>query len=143
MASHIFALRAAAGVPSKIKFRKDGVPEFSHREYPYRLIEDDDVAEFLRQKEGRHGPYFRHLSAEDLEAALASASDAVDAIAAGEYDDVLDLLLFAERREYGRRITVIEAIDDRQRALKEQLRDDGDETGGSINPADVAPRSLG
>jgi len=142
MPPYVFALRRASGVPPKIAFRGDP-PEFDLRRHPYRLIEDDEVAEYLRKKEHAGTPCFRHLSPEDVDEALESASEAVDAIEAGEYDDVLDMLLVAERRAFDARITVINAIADRRRALKEQLRDEDDASRQTVAPADVAPHALG
>jgi hypothetical protein len=139
-APHVFALRHAAGVPYRLTSR--GLPGFGLGDYDkrYRLIEDEDVAADLREYNNDRNPsVFRHLSAEDVEAALGTAADAVDAIAAGEHDDVLDLLLFAERRAFSSRVTVIDAIGDRHRERIEQLHASEDVDGDILTPEDVTP----
>jgi hypothetical protein len=137
MPPHVLGYRRG-GVPSSIHIR--GLPTFGHgvSDKQYRLIEDDETAAELREKERNGRPLFRHLSPEELTEALDSAKNAVDAIAAGEHDDVLDLLLFAERRAFSSRVTVIDAIAARHRELEEQLQDDGDDSNDVLAPEDVA-----
>ena len=120
MAPYVFALRA--GIPA-LTFRSG--PSFGRRqalsESVYKLIEDEDTVARLKAKEVGGRSAFRYLEPDELETALGSAADAVEAIEAGEHDDVLDLLLFAEREVYDGRVTVIDAIADRNREIKEEL----------------------
>jgi len=143
MPPYVFALRRVGGVPPKILFR-NAAPSFSHSEHPYRLVDNEEAVEYLQQKEQNGTPYFRWLSPDELEAALDDAHEGADAIGAGEYDDALDVLLFAERNVYDSRVTVIEAIADRRKAIVEEHRAQADEsqTGVTIGPADVAPVAL-
>jgi hypothetical protein len=141
MAPHVFAYRRGPGIPYRILVR--GLPPFGHgkSDQRYRLIDDDEVATQLLDHSRRQDVrLFRHLSPEDLEAALGSAADAAEAIEAGEHDDVLDLLLFAERNEFGTRVTVIDAIADRKTKLEQQYQAGTAET-DVLTPGDVAPLS--
>lgn len=144
MSRHLLAYRQARGVPIRIRIR--GLPPFGHGvdDARYRLIDDDEVAEELRDY-GRNGTaYFRYLSPDELEDILGSAEEAVAAVKAGEYDDVLDMLIYAERNEFGNRVTVVEAIADRHEQLvtEAELQANDDDT-DRIAPADVAPGTVG
>lgn len=135
----LFALREEPKVPPRIAHRL--APTFSTYESDevpqYRLIEDDDTVKVLRDKNREDSPApFRHLSADELEDALGTASDAVDAIEAGEYDTVLDMLLFAEEHEFGNRSTVVDAIAARHREIVEQQKASTSET---LRPSEVKP----
>lgn len=138
MAPWIFAYRRAPGVPFRHFSR--GLPRFGHgnSDTRYRVVEDDEVAEELREKETRHGaPYFRWIAPDHVEATLDESAEAtIGAIEAGEFDDVLDLLLFAEREAFGARVTVIDAIAERNRRLEEELGENA-EGERTIRPEDV------
>jgi hypothetical protein len=143
MAPHAFAYRQARGVPYRLKIR--GLPEFGHGndDVRYRLVEDDKIAAALRKQNQQQDPaLFRDVSAEDLDSALESASNAVDAIRNGEHDDILDLLLFAERRAFGNRVTIIEAITDRVQAVEEQRQSDSGDISSVVTPEDIAPTAT-
>jgi hypothetical protein len=51
------------------------------------------------------------------------------------------MLLFAERKAFGSRVTVIDAIADRNRVLEEERQADEGDVGHALTPADVAPAS--
>lgn len=144
MAPHVFVLRDVRGVPPTTAIRALNL-RFGHGMVGdrYKTIEDDDVAAKLREYERDGTKYFRWLTADELEEALDTAEGAVDAIAAGEYDDDLDLLLFAEREVYDGRITVINAIDERRQELIEQRRAESGDSEVGLSPTDVAPGFLG
>jgi len=146
MSPHVFALRRAGGVPPTIVFRWGPAPSFSRTGDPYRLVNDDEVAEFLQQKEQGGTDYFRYLAPEEVEEALDSAEEAADAVLAGEHDDILDLLLFAEREVYDGRGTVIGVINERRQQIIEQRRTkqaEDDSSENTVDPVDVAPETLG
>jgi len=134
MSPHAFALRPGG----RMCFAN--APNFGHRpdDEAYRLVESDDAAATLRQAERAGEPAFRYIDAEDLKETLGTADDAVEAIESGEYDDVLDLLLFAERNEFGPRVTVTEAIAARHReaAARRSGTDDGAQ---GLRHDDIAP----
>lgn len=136
---HAFVLREDGPIQSHYQMR-DG-PTFSSRrgESRYNLVHDDETAEYLRNLTDGGEKVFRHLHEEEIEEALETADDAVDAVESGEFDDTLDLLLFAEREAYGARVTVIEAIASRHRELVEQRQ--SNTNGGALNLAleDVSP----
>lgn len=140
MAPHVFAYRRAPGVPPRIGIR--GLPDFGHGQDDkrYRFIEDDDVAADLREySQQRDTRLFRIIEADELAEVLETASGAVDAIESGEYDDVLDLLLLAEREVYDNRVTVIDAIGDRKREIEEQRQVDSDDVETVLHPEEVTP----
>jgi hypothetical protein len=144
MPPHVFAYRRARGVPPRLNVR--GLPNFGHGndDRQYRLIEDDDLAAEIQEYDQERGTsLLRWIEADDLVAALDTAADAVDGIEAGKYDDVLDMLLYAEQEAFGARVTVIDAITDRRRELEEQLREEDGAPDATVAPADVAPWSLG
>jgi len=99
------------------------------------VIEDPDVAETLQDKEKIGEPMFEWMAPEDVESALGSAEEAVAEIEAGEWDEYLAFLLVAERRVYGPRVTVIEAIAGRNRKIIEEQADEGDQA--VISPDDI------
>lgn len=138
MPPHVFALRSAVGVPPRWYAR--GLPEFGHLpgDKPRRVIEDEETAvALLAYDEERDGPrMFRHLSPDQLEEALGTAKEAVEPIEKGRYDDVLDLLLFAERELFGSRITVIQAIDRRNREVIDQ-RTQNEADKDALTPDDI------
>ncbi|MFW6435549.1 MAG: hypothetical protein ACOCY1_04140 [Halovenus sp.] len=136
MSPHVFALRPGG--------RKSfaNAPNFGHApdDEAYRLVEGDEAAATLREAERVPGePAFRYIDAETVEETLSSADDAVDAINAGEFDDVLDLVLFAERNEFENRVTVIDAIGERKRKIEQRRQTAGDGSAGSLGLEDVAP----
>jgi hypothetical protein len=136
MTEHLFALRAGA---ADIKIR--GGPSFGHRhdDAAYRFVADEDHVDRLKEQTNRRDrPKFRWISTEKLDGVLESAEEAVAAIEAGEHDDVLDLLLVAERERYGNRVTVVDAIDDRAREIQADREVSGGAT-ADLSPADVAP----
>lgn len=144
MTRHLLAYRDARGIPLRTHIR--GLPTFGHGpdDSRYRLIEDDDVAEALREHKRNGTRYFRYLSPDALEDALGDAEEAIEAVEAGEHDDILDMLLHAERNEFGDRVTVVEAIADRHEQLvtEAKLQANDDDT-DRIDPADVAPGAVG
>lgn len=116
------------------------LPSFGRRprdDHEYRIIEDPDVAEQLKAKEQTGRPMFRWMDPEDVDAALGSADEAIEQIEAGEWDSQLDFLLIAERRAYGRRVTVIDAIAERNGVLREQLSESGSPDDDVIAPHDI------
>lgn len=139
MTGYLFGLRSSA---SRTKIH--GGPVFGHRprDETYQFIGDEETVEYLKEKtdlQGRH--LFRWLSAEDMVEILESASDAADTIRSGDVDDVLDLLLFAERERYGNRVTVVDAIAERDREIQaEQVQED--QAGADLSPADIRPGSA-
>lgn len=139
MPPHAFAYRGGQGVPSRIRSRalpiEAGVGPTDQR---YHLIGNEDVAEqILEYDRNRDGPsLFRHLSPDELEETLGSAKEAVAAIEAGEVDRNLDLLLVAERNVYDGRVTVIEAIEARNRVVIEQRAETGEDV-TTIQPEDI------
>lgn len=140
MAPHVFALNRRGPIPPTIAFSGADAPTFvrGHGGQAYHLVEDDDAAAFLRQKERQGVPYFRDITAERLESVLESAEEAAAVIEAGEHDDELDLLLFAEREHFGPRVTVTDAIAARQETIeRERQAQGGDEDVLSVD--DVAP----
>lgn len=134
MSPHAFALR-----PGGRAFFANA-PNFGHDAdfEAYRLVKDDEAAATLREAERAGEPVFRYIEAEELEDTLSSADEAVEAIEAGEYDDVLDLLLFAERNEFGPRVTVTEAIADRSHKVEQMRQADGEGSQNSLQLEDVA-----
>jgi hypothetical protein len=105
--------------------------------------QDDEVAADLREyNQTRETPVFRHIAAADLKEVLDTAKDATAAIEASEYDDVLDLLLYAERRAFDNRVTVIDAITERKRALEEQCQAADGSVERTTQPEDVTPAAL-
>jgi len=115
------------------------LPKFHHRydrAPEYRLIHDPDVAAALKEKsEANRLRIFFWMLPEDVDTALSSAKRAVEQIEAGEWDDVLHFLLFAEREHYGPRVTVLDAIENRHRVLKE--RQAGTEAADVLEPNDI------
>jgi len=105
--------------------------------------QDDEVAADLREyNQTRETPVFRHIAAADLKEVLDTAKDATAAIEASEYDDVLDLLLYAERRAFDNRVTVIDAITERKRALEEQCQAADGSVERTTQAEDVTPAAL-
>jgi hypothetical protein len=142
-APHVFAYRNARGVPFRLTIHD--LPDFGHGhgDQRYRLIDDDEVAADLREyNQTRETPVFRHTAAADLEEVLDTAKDATAAIEAGEHDDVLDLLLYAERRAFDNRVTVIDAITERKRAIEEQRQAADGSVERTTQPEDVTPAAL-
>jgi len=144
MPPHIVALRRAQGVPPSLTLRGLGLTfGYRRREEAYKLIEDPDIATKLEEYETSGGVRcFRSLTGDEVADVLDSASEAVEVITAGEYDDVLDLLLVAERRAYDNRVTVIDAIADRRRALIEQRSEDDAGPAPRLTPDEVAPGRI-
>lgn len=120
-------------------------PAFGHgpNSTAYRLIEDGEAAARLRETTRAGEPAFRYIRADRLADALDTADDAIAAIKAGESDDNLDLLLFAERNEFGNRVTVIDAIADRKREVEQQRQAAGKESQYGLSLDEVAPESTG
>lgn len=131
---YLFALREGR---AGIKFHR-GV-SFDHGRTggdPIQFIDDEDTAERLKNKTGKFGNHvFRWVATSELEAVLDSAEDAVSAIEAGEYDAVLDLLLAAEQKRYGPRVTVLDAISERSRQI--EAESNPDDPADSVTVADV------
>lgn len=140
MAPHVFALNRRGPIPPTVAFSAADAPTFAHGDggQAYHLVEDDDTAVLLRQKERKGVPYFRDITAERLESVLESAEEAAAAIEAGEHDDELDLLLFAERQHYGPRVTVTDAIDERQQAIEREFQAE-EAAANTLSVDDVAP----
>ena len=139
MTEHLFSLRQGE---SGVKIR--GGPSFGHgpNSTAYRFVAEKDHVETLKNKTNRNGDsIFRWLPGKALDAVLESADEAVDAIESGEYDAVLDLLLFAERERYGNRVSVVEGIDTRAREIQAERVESGD-AGADISPTDVAPNTV-
>lgn len=139
MSPHAFVLNQEDPIPTRVYHRD--APNFGYKrdDEAYHLVEDDETAAYLRGRKKAGTPFFRHIHADRLEDTLETAESAVDAIETGDFDDVLDLLLFAEREAYGHRVTVIDAIADRQRELEEMRATDPDGDEGALAPEDVAP----
>jgi len=114
-------------------------PSFGHGrngDAPYQFIDDEDTVDLLKSKTDSRGNHvFRWVAAEKLEAVLDSAEDAVREIEAGEHDDVLDMVLVAERNRYGNRITVLDAISERQRQIEAEANPD--DPADTVTVADV------
>lgn len=138
MTEHLFGLRAGA---SRIKISRG--PSFGHgRRYEtYQFIGDKEMVEYLKEKTDRQGRHlFRWLSTEEIHTLLESAEDAADTIRAGDVDNKLDLLLFAERDRYGNRVTVVDAIAERDREIEaEQMQSDRGRAEADLSPGDVRP----
>lgn len=141
----VFRLR-----PGKVgvRFRDPDLPAFDRRGHmhgtEYQLIEDPDVAEALRGKETNGKPDFQWLHPGAVEDALGSATSAAERILDGEFDDELHFLLVAERRLHGARVTVIDAIEERNRVLKEKLENSGHEDDEeAIAPNDIVSAGAG
>ena len=138
MPRDLFKLRAAGGVPSRAAFNADFIPLFDLDGERYHFIEgDEEQLDVLAGKERAGRRYFEHLSEEELDEALDSADEAIASIEAGEYDAVLDMLLVAERREYGPRTTVLEAINRRNKEIVEKQNVDGSRRGERLDPDDI------
>jgi hypothetical protein len=136
MTAHLFALR-----PGASNFHIHRGPTFGHgpTDETYQFIDDEDHVEILKDKTAPDGrPMFRWLSVEELDETLGAADEAVAAIKAGEYDEYLDLLLVAERKEYGNRVSVVDAIAERDREIEAERAQAGD-TAPDVTPADVQP----
>lgn len=100
----------------------------------YRFMEGDRAVE-LGQTE-----YLDRVPASRLESILGdSAEAAIQAIENGQADDILDVVLFAER-ETDDRVTVLEAISNRHEQVKKQQerQDESADPRRSIRPEDVA-----
>ena len=138
MPRDLFKLRAAGGVPSRAAFNAEFVPMFDLDGERYHFIEaEEDQLDYLAGKERAGRRYFDHLSEDDLDEALESADEAIASIEAGEYDAVLDMLLVAERREYGPRTTVLEAIQRRNKEIVQNQSVDGSRRGDRLDPDDI------
>lgn len=120
----VFRLRTSGGYSSR-----GPLPSFGRgdEEKEYRIIEDESVASELQEKTLRGENVFKWLPPEDVEAALGSAKNAVAQIEQGKHDGHLDMLLVAERRAYGRRVTVLEAIAERNQKIVHERADDDDD----------------
>ncbi|MBV0900169.1 hypothetical protein [Haloarcula salina] len=140
MSPHAFALRTGRRVPPTLHIRDLAEFGLESTEERYRLIDDDRLAADLREYDQNRNPSaFRDITAEDLDGILDSASGAASAIKAGDHDDVLDILVFAEREAYGDRVTVLDAISERKRELKRERFEDRDRVDSVLQPEDVAP----
>ena len=138
MSRDLFKLRAAPGVPSRAAFNAEFVPMFDLDGERYHFIEaEEEQLDYLAGKERAGRRYFEHVSEDDLDEALESAEEAIASIKAGEYDAVLDMLLVAERREYGPRTTVLEAIQRRNKEIVEQQTVDDSGRGDRLDPDDI------
>lgn len=116
----------------------DGRFGAGHRHPRYRLIDDDETFQELTEYESAGGKSFRGIPGAELEEALGSAKEAVETIAAGEHDGVLDMLLVAEREAFGNRVTVLDALVDRKRAIEAQRQAEAGDVEGALNPEELA-----
>lgn len=134
MTEYLFALRE--GHPG-IKFHR-GV-SFDHGRQggdAVQFIQDEDTAERLKAKTDKFGSHlFRWVATSELEAVLDAAEDAATAIESGEHDGILDLLLAAEQKRYGPRVTVLDAISERARQI--EAEQDPDDPADSVSVAEV------
>ena len=137
MPRDLFKLRDAA--PPRVHFAADLVPDFHRDGERYHFVEaEEEQLDYLAGKERAGRRYFEHVSEDDLDEALDSADEAIASIEAGECDAVLDMLLVAERREYGPRTTVIEAIQRRNKEIVEkQDAVDDSRRGDRLDPDDI------
>ena len=136
MPRDLFKLRDTA--PPRVHFAADLVPNFHRDGERYHFVEaGEEQLDFLAGKERAGRRYFDHLSEEELDEALESAEEAIASIKAGEYDAVLDMLLVAERREYGPRTTVLEAIQRRNKEIVQNQSVDNSGRGDRLDPDDI------
>lgn len=135
MPPYVFKLNGDA----PIRYMSRSTPMFGRMpgDHRYRVIESEDVAESLREAKKDDRPYFTCITPEGLESSLdGTAEEAIEAIKSGSYDDVLDLLVHAEREVYGGRATVIGALAER---FEELETPDEEEPGApQLQPEDVA-----
>ena len=136
MPRDLFKLRDAA--PPRVHFAADLVPDFHRDGERYHFVEaEEEQLDYLAGKERAGRRYFEHVSEEELDEALESADEAIASIEAGEYDAVLDMLLVAERREYGPRTTVLEAIQRRNKEIVQNQSVDNSGRGDRLDPDDI------
>ncbi|SEW20517.1 hypothetical protein [Halobacterium jilantaiense] len=103
---------------------------------PIQFIDDEDTVNRLKNKTDKSGNHvFRWVATSELEAVLDAADDAAAAIEAGEHDAILDLLLAAEQKRYGPRVTVLDAIGERSRQI--EAESNPDDLADSVTVADV------
>ncbi|WP_251341983.1 hypothetical protein [Haloplanus halophilus] len=133
---HVFALRPGG------RYHLAEGPNFGHGvgDEAYRFVQDDEIAATLREAERAGESAFRYIRSRRLAEALDTADRAITAIETGEFDDVLDLVLFAERNEFANRVTVIDAIADRKTKVEQQRQTQPGDTGG-LSLDEVAPKS--
>ena len=134
MTAHVFMLRP--GAPPRVHFA-NGVPNFGRDrgDEQFHVVESDDAAEILKSKERRGQPLFQWLTPDELDDALGSADEAVAHIKAGDHDGDLALLLFAEQQLYDNRVTVVDALAERQRAREQEMSREERQT---VTPEDLA-----
>lgn len=100
----------------------------------YRFIDSERAAELGQNK------YLERVPANRLESILGdSAESAISAIENGQADDILDVVLFAER-ETNDRVTVLEALSDRHDHIKRSEGREGESADPrrAIQPRDIA-----
>lgn len=124
---------------SRASFGADGVEPFVHgdAEQGYQFIENEEFAEYLAGKRRAGRPMFERVDGERLDDVLDDAEAAVEAIEQGDADDILDYVLYAERTEYGPRVTVVRAIEERNQAIVEERKADPGDALGGIDPTEI------
>lgn len=136
MTADLFKLLSTA---SRASFSAEGVEPFVHgdAEQGYQFIENGEFAEYLAEKRRAGRPMFDRVDGDRLDDVLDDAEAAVEAIEQGDVDDILDYVLYAERAEYGPRVTVVRAIEERNQAIVEERKADPGDALGGIDPTDM------
>lgn len=103
----------------------------------YHFVSDEDAVERLTEKKD----CLFHVPGERLEGVLGgSASDAIDSIESGEVDDILDVVLWAER-ESESRVTVLQAVGVRSDDIEAEIaREQAKSDPSAIDPGEITTR---
>lgn len=121
----------------RMSFAADGIEMFKQSDRDawgeYQFV-SGDAADYLKTKTYSGSPAFEWVDGEKVDSVLDSAEAAAKAIKEGDHDDILDLLLYAERQKYGSRTSVVEAIVSRNNELAREAEPDETET---ITPSDI------
>lgn len=143
---YVFKYVAGVGarLPAYGDLRLDG------RDNQYAAVDDLDVAEHLMEKgavAGGAAEYdttrYAWLEPGDLESALnRNVDDITEAVEAGEYDAILDLLVFAEQEVYDGRKTVLDALTERSDAVAEAEEEEDVEDLLGVEDAGVDPSTI-
>ena len=97
---------------------------------------DEAAAEHVAEQREYAEAYGPEVHADILEG---RSAEAAEEILDGEYDDILDVLLYAETEVHGNRKTVVEAIIERRdEVVRERQADDEETDLDRPSPADLA-----